>query len=103
MDLKSIKNPSIILHRRYIRELYIFNDKLKSKLDLEPTKSLYLHSYIISRHDSFKGIIEYLKTHSLHKLDATVDICFFAEITDLPDFEDFIEIIFDRLNIRRLI
>ena len=99
LNLKSIKRPAIVLHKKYIHKL-MFNMDGIYNLDFTPTKSLKLHlsSYCI---DS-KGLINYLNTHSFNKLHIEVEF-HKVENVEPSKFKCIIDTVFDCLNVNTLI
>ena len=72
LNFELIDRPSIIVHKKYIYELYIENC-LENSLDIEPTQSLNLFISNANKNNQ-KAILEYLNTHSFDKLFTEVTI-----------------------------
>ena len=70
LELESINEPSIIIHRRYIEKLEL-NKCLEHDLNIVPTQSLHL--YVTKEYaNKSKHLVQYLNSHSVDKLDSEV-------------------------------
>ena len=99
MDLKLIDKPSIILHKKYIHKLCIYN-LLENYPDFEPTQSLDLS--ISNYHkDKLKTLIEYLNSLSNGKLLSEVTFEHWQKF-ESTEFEALTKVIFENLNIKVL-
>ena len=96
LDLDSVKNPSIILHRKYIHELHAYT-VFPYKVDYEPTKILKLKIGGMPRSER-EEFIKYISSHSLEHLHTTIEIC-----SSYNYNKDVSRAIFDLLNVKELI